>query len=254
MNIANISIKRPVFITVIMIALTILGYTSYQKLVLNEMPNVDMPYVSVMVTEPGATPEQIESKVTKKIEDAVGKISGIETITSTVNEGYSQTTIAFDLSKNGDVAAQEVRDKISTVRGELPTDVNDPVISKFDMSASSILSIAVYGSDDTQKMTDFIDNTLNKKLYTVSGVGSVDVSGEDTREIHIKLDNNKLLSYGLTPSDVVNSIKKDNIDQSTGKVVDENNEISITTNSKIKKMEDFKNIFYSNFCIILFSY
>ena len=79
MNIANISIKRPVFITVIMIALTILGYTSYQKLVLNEMPNVDMPYVSVMVTEPGATPEEIESKVTKKIEDAVGKISGVET-------------------------------------------------------------------------------------------------------------------------------------------------------------------------------
>ncbi len=242
MNIANISIKKPVFITVIMIALTILGYTSYTGLVLNEMPNVDMPYVSVMVTEPGATAEQIESKVTKKIEDSVGKISGIESITSTVNEGYSQTTIAFDLSKNGDVAAQEVRDKISNVRGEMPTDINDPVISKFDMSASSIISIAVYGSDDTQKMTDFIDNTLNKKLYTISGVGSVDVSGEDTREIHIKLDNNKLLSYGLTPSDVVNSIRKDNIDQSTGKVVDENNEISITTNSKIKKVEDFKNI------------
>jgi len=242
MNIANISIKKPVFITVIMIALTILGYTSYKGLVLNEMPNVDMPYVSVMVTEPGATPEQIESKVTKKIEDSVGKISGIDTITSTVNEGYSQTTIAFEISKDGDVAAQEVRDKISNVRGELPTDINDPVISKFDMSASSILSIAVYGSDDTQKMTDFIDNTLNKKLYTVSGVGSIDVSGEDTREIHIKLDNNKLLSYGLTPSDVVNSIKKDNIDQSTGKVVDGNNEISITTNSRIKKVEDFKNI------------
>ncbi len=242
MNIANISIKKPVFITVIMIALTILGYTSYKGLVLNEMPNVDMPYVSVMVTEPGATAEQIESKVTKKIEDSVGKISGIDTITSTVNEGSSQTTIAFDLSKDGDVAAQEVRDKISNVRGEMPTDINDPIISKFDMSASSILSIAVYGSDDTQKMTDFIDNTLNKKLYTVSGVGSVDVSGEDTREIHIKLDNNKLLSYGLTPSDVVNSIKKDNIDASTGKVVNENNEISITTNSKIKKVEDFKNI------------
>ncbi|OOM75599.1 multidrug resistance protein MdtC [Clostridium puniceum] len=242
MNIANLSIKKPVFITVIMIALTILGYTSYQKLVLNDMPNVDMPYVSVMIIEPGATPEQIESKVTKKIEDAVGKISGIDTITSTVSEGSSQTTIAFELSKDGEVAAQEVRDKISTVRGELPTDINDPIISKFDMSASSILSIAVYGSNDTQKMTDFIDNTLNKKLYTVSGVGSVDVSGEDTREIHIKLDNDKLLSYGLSPGDVINSIKKDNIDQSTGKVVDGNNEISITTNSKIKKIEDFKNI------------
>lgn len=242
MKIANTSIKRPVFITVIMIALTILGYVSYGKLVLNEMPNVDMPYVSVMIIEPGATPEQIESKVTKKIEDAVGKISGIDTITSTVNEGSSQTTIAFDLSKDGEVAAQEVRDKISTVRGELPTDIQDPIISKFDMSASSILSIAVYGSEDAAKMTDFIDNTIKKKLYTVSGIGSVDVSGEDTREIHIKLDNNKLLAYGLSPSDVINGIKRDNVDQSTGKVVDGNNEIAITTNSKVKKLEDFKNI------------
>lgn len=242
MKIANISIKRPVFITVIMIAITILGYTSYTKLTLNDMPNVDMPNVTVMVTEPGATPEEIESKVTQKIEDTVGKISGIDTIKSTVNQGSSQTTIAFDLSKDGEVAAQEVRDKVSTIRGDLPTDINDPVISKFDMSASSILSIAVYGSDDTQKMSDFIDNVLTKKLYTVSGIGSVDVSGEDTREIHIKLDNNKLLSYGLSASDVVNSIKKDNIDKSIGEVTDGNNEISITANSRIKKVEDFKNI------------
>lgn len=241
MNIINTSIKKPVFITVIMIVLTILGFVSYQSLELNDMPNMDMPYVSVIVTEPGATPEQIESKVTKKIEDSVGKISGIENITSTVSEGYSQTTIEFNISKDGEVAAQEVRDKISTVRGELPTDINDPIISKFDMSASSIISIAVYGPEDTQQLTDFIDD-IEKKLYAVSGVGSVDVSGEDTREIHIKLDNEKLLSYGLTPSEVANSITKDNVDQSTGKVTNDNNEISLTTNSKIKKVEDFENI------------
>ncbi|WP_238948154.1 efflux RND transporter permease subunit [Clostridium sp. YIM B02569] len=242
MKIANISIKRPAFITVVMIALTIVGYMSYKELTLNDMPNVEMPNITVMVTEPGATPEEIESKVTKKIEDAVGKISGIDTVKSNISEGASQTTIAFDLSKDADVAAQEVRDKVSSVRGDLPTDINDPVISKFDSSASSILSVAVYGSDDTKKMSDFIDNVLTKKLYNVSGIGSVDVSGEDTREIHIKLDNNKLLTYGLSPSDVLNGIKKDNVDQSTGKVIDGNSEISITTNSRIKKIEDFKNI------------
>ncbi len=208
MKIANISIKRPAFITVVMIALTIVGYMSYKELTLNDMPNVEMPNITVMVTEPGATPEEIESKVTKKIEDAVGKISGIDTVKSNISEGASQTTIAFDLSKDADVAAQEVRDKVSSVRGDLPTDINDPVIAKFDSSASSILSVAVYGSDDTKKMSDFIDNVLTKKLYNVSGIGSVDVSGEDTREIHIKLDNNKLLTYGLSPSDVLNGIKK----------------------------------------------
>jgi len=242
MNIANISIKRPVFITVIMIALTIIGYVNYEKLVLNDMPNADMPYVSIVVTEPGATPQELETKVTKKVEDAVQKISGVETITSTVTNGVSQTTVGFELSKDSEVAAQEVRDKVSSVRGELPTDANDPIISKFDMSAKSILSIAVYGLDNNQELSDFVDNNIKPKLYTVSGIGSIDVSGEDTREIHIKLDNNKLISYGLTANQVVSSIKTDNIDQSSGKVTDGNNEITITTNSKIQKVEDFKNI------------
>ncbi len=246
MNIANISIKRPVFISVIMIALTILGYMSYEKLALNDMPDADLPYVSVAVTESGATPEEIESKITKKVEDAVQQISGVQNITSTVNSGVSQTVIEFDLSKDGEVAAQEVRDKVSGIRGQLPTDANDPIISKFDMSAQSIISIAAYGLDDNQEMADFIDNTLKPKLYAVSGVGAINVSGEDTREIHIKLDNNKLMQYGLTSSGVVNAIKNDNIDQSTGKVTDGDNQISITTTSKIQKIEDFKNILISN--------
>jgi multidrug efflux pump subunit AcrB len=246
MNIANISIKRPVFISVIMIALTILGFVSYEGLPLNDMPNADMPYVSVSVTENGATPENIESKITKQIEDAVQQISGVQNITSNVSSGVSQTTIEFDLSVNGETAAQQVRDKISSIRGKLPTDADDPVISKFDMSATAIISMAVYGSSDNQEMADFVDNTLKPKLYTVSGVGAINVSGEDTREIHIKLDNNKLLQYGLTSSSVINSIKNDNIDQSTGKVIDGDNQISITTTSKIQKVEDFKNILVSN--------
>ncbi|NOW04028.1 efflux RND transporter permease subunit [Clostridium beijerinckii] len=246
MNIANISIKRPVFISVIMIVLTILGFVSYKKLALNDMPNADLPYVSVVVTENGATPEEIESKITKKVEDSVQQISGVQNITSSVSSGMSQTVIEFDLSKDSKVAAQEVRDKISSARGQLPTDINDPVVSNFDMSATSIISIAVYGSSDNQEMADFVDNTLKTKLYTVSGVGAINVSGEDTREIHIKLDNNKLLQYGLTSSAVVNSIRNDNIDQSTGKVTDGDNEISITTTSKIQKVEDFKNILVSN--------
>jgi len=246
MNIANISIKKPVFILVIMIILTILGYVCYGKLALNDMPDAELPYVSVSITENGATPENIESNITKQVEDAVQQISGVQNITSNVSSGVSQTTIEFDLSKDGEVAAQEVRDKVSSIRGQLPTDADDPIISKIDMSATSIISIAVYGSTDNQEMADFVDNTLETKLYAVSGVGAINVSGEDTREIHIKLDNNKLLQYGLTSSAVTNSIKNDNIDQSTGKVTDGDNQISITTTSKIQKVEDFKNILVSN--------
>ena len=242
MNISDISIKRPVFITVIMVVLAILGFVSYGSLAVNDMPDADLPYVSVSITESGATPQEIENKVTKQVEDAIQQISGVQNIDSTIGSGYSQTVIEFDLSKDVDIAAQEVRDKISGIRGDLPTDIFEPVISKFDMSAQPIISIAVYGSDDNKVMSDFVDNVLKKKLYTISGIGSIDVSGNDTREIHIKLDNDKLLEYGLTSSVVVNSITNDNVDGSTGKIKTEDNQISITTNSKIEKVEDFKNI------------
>jgi HAE1 family hydrophobic/amphiphilic exporter-1 len=246
MNIANISIKRPVFISVVMIVLTILGYVCYGKLALNDMPNADLPYVSVSVTETGASPESIETNITKQVEDAVQQISGVQNITSTVTQGSSRTMIEFDLSTDGEVAAQQVRDKVSQIAAKLPSDANTPVISKFDMSATSILSIAVYGSDDNKEMSDFVDNTLEKKLYSVSGVGAINVSGEDTREIHIKLDDSKLLQYGITSSSVVNSIPKDNVDQSGGKVTDGNDQITITTTSKIQKVDDFKNILVAN--------
>jgi len=240
MKIANISIKRPVFITVVMMALAIVGMVCYERLVVNDMPESTSASVSVSVTETGGAPEDIETNITKEVEDAVGKISGVSHITSTVTEGRSRTNISFDINKNPEVAAQEVRDKVSSIRG-LPSDIDTPIISKFDSSASSILSIAVYADDNNQDLSDVID-TIEKKMYTVDGIGSVDISGEDTREVHIKLDNNKLLKYGITIADVSNAIKKDNVDASTGKVADKNNEITIKIDSKIKKVDDFKNI------------
>ncbi|NRW44966.1 multidrug efflux pump subunit AcrB [Clostridium beijerinckii] len=233
MNIANVSIKRPVFITVIMLVFAIVGMVCYERLVVNDMPEAENASVSVSITETGGSPADIETNVTKPVEDAVGKISGVSHITSTVTEGSSRTNIQFDLDKDPEVAAQEVRDKVSSIRG-LPSDIDTPIISKFDSSATSILSVAVYGLDDNQQLSDVVDN-IEKKLYTVSGIGSVNISGEDTREIHIKLDNNKLLKYGLATTDVSNAIKKDNVDQSTGKITDKDNEISVKISSKIKK-------------------
>ncbi|MFT8343278.1 MAG: efflux RND transporter permease subunit [Clostridium beijerinckii] len=244
MNIANISIKRPVFITVIMLVFAIVGMVCYERLVVNDMPEAENASVSVSITETGGSPTDIETNVTKPVEDAVGKISGVSHITSTVTEGSSRTNIQFDLDKDPEVAAQEVRDKVSSIRG-LPNDIDTPIISKFDSSATSILSVAVYGLDDNQQLSDVVD-TIEKKLYTVSGIGSVNISGEDTREIHIKLDNNKLLKYGLATTDVSNAIKKDNVDQSTGKITDKDNEISVKISSKIKKVDDFKNILIAN--------
>ncbi len=244
MKVANVSIKRPVFITVIMLVMAIVGMTCYERLVVNDMPEAENATVSVSITETGASPEDMETNITKSVEDAVGEISGVSHITSNITEGSSRTMIQFDLDKDPEVAAQEVRDKVSSLRG-LPSDIDTPIISKFDSSASSILSVAVYGLDDNEQLSDVVD-TIEKKLYTVSGIGAVNVSGEDTREIHIKLDNNKLLQYGLTTTDVSNAIKKDNVDESTGKITDKDNEISLKISSKITKVDDFKNILIAN--------
>ncbi|OOM78250.1 efflux RND transporter permease subunit [Clostridium sp. BL-8] len=244
MKVANVSIKRPVFITVIMLVMAIVGMTCYERLVVNDMPEAENATVSVSITETGASPEDMETNITKSVEDAVGEISGVSHITSNITEGSSRTMIQFDLDKDPEVAAQEVRDKVSSLRG-LPSDIDTPIISKFDSSASSILSVAVYGLDDNKQLSDVVD-TIEKKLYTVSGIGAVNISGEDTREIHIKLDNNKLLQYGLTTTDVTNAIKKDNVDQSTGKISDKDNEISLKISSKITKVDDFKNILIAN--------
>ena len=244
MKIANVSIKRPVFITVIMLVLAIVGMVCYEKLVVNDMPESENATVSVSISETGGSPEDIETNITKPVEDAVGKISGISHISSNISEGSSRTMIQFDLSKDPEVAAQEVRDKVSSIKG-LPSDIDTPIVSKFDSSASSILSVAVYGLDDNSQLSDAVD-TIEKKLYTVSGIGAVNISGEDTREIHIELDNNKLLEYGLSTTDIANAIKKDNVDQSTGKITSKDNEISLKISSKIVKVDDFKNILISN--------
>ena len=240
MNLANISIKRPVFITVVMIAMAIVGMVCYQKLVVNDMPDSDQATVSVTITETGASPEDIETNITKGVEDAVGQISGVAHITSTITEGTSRTMVQFNLDVDPEEAAQNVRDKISSIKG-LPVDINTPVISKFDTSASSILSIVVYGIDDNKQLSDIVDN-FQKKLYTVPDIGSINISGEDTREIHIKIDNDKLIKYGLTITDIENAIKKDNVDQSSGQITDKNHQISIEVTSKVKKVDDFKNI------------
>lgn len=133
MFLANVSIKRPVFIVVIFISLIVTGILSYTGLTINDMPEADIPTVTVTVTQKGASPDQLESKVTKKVEEVVGQISGVKHISSTMMEGVSNTVVEFDLAKSPDVAAQEVRDKLGGIRGELPKDIDDPVIAKFNM-------------------------------------------------------------------------------------------------------------------------
>lgn len=242
MFIANLSIKRPVFITVIVIALLAIGIVCYNDLPINQYPDTDAPYATIKITENGASPDQIESNITKKIEDAVAQISGVKHITSTITDGVSTTSVEFTLETNGDQALQNVKDKIDSIKDQFPQDADTPVVSKLDMSASAIVSLVVTGNMSNSKLSQIVDDDISKKLNTVKDVGSITVSGEQDREIHIKLDKDKLNAYNITPLDVTNSLGKDNINQASGKISNKDQEISLQTNSSIKKVDDFLNV------------
>lgn len=242
MKLADISIKRPVFITVIIMSLTIVGILCYKNLTINDMPEADIPYVTVTISQRGATPEEIEAKVTKKVEESVGQISGVKHITSTMMSGVSNTVIEFGLDKPSEVAAQEVRDKLGSVRGQLPRDIDEPIIAKFDFSARAVVSLAITNNGDSRELSNIVDDIVKKRLNSVKGVGTVNTYGNDEREIEVKLDNDKLSAYGLTTAEVANSLRNDNIEMPAGKVRDKEKEISIKTDSTIDKVEDFNNI------------
>ncbi len=237
---------RPVFAFVVIIAFIALGITSYMGLGLNDMPEADMPVIAVNVSLPGASPDQVESNVTKKIEEAVGQISGVKHITSSIYEDSSLITIEFDDKKPVDVAAQDVRTKIDGIRGTLPHDIEEPVILKFDTTSAPILTLGVTGDLWARDMSKLIINTIIPQLNTVNGVGSVNAYGLQEREIQIKLDKEKLSALNLTSDQVINSLRSDNIDNPSEKIIGASSEITLRTYSAMKNADDFNNILLVN--------
>lgn len=243
MFLTNISLKRPVFATVVILGLLAIGISSLFGLGMNDMPETHIPYVAVSLTLQGASPDQMESKVTKPVEEAVGQISGVKHISSTINEGQCTIGIEFADNVSVDSASQDVRSKINGIRASLPSDMDDPVIQKIDPNSRPILSLAVSGGNLSQRdMSDLVNNTIVPQFNTVSGVGSITTYGIQDREIEIKLDKEKLAAYNLTTDQVLNSLKSDNIDSSSGNVSGSSREISLRTYSGIKNVDDFNNI------------
>lgn len=242
MFLTKISLKRPVLAIVIIIAMLAVGIVSFGSLSVNQYPDVDTPTINVAVVESNTSPDQIEANITKKVEDAVGEISGVKHITSSVSEGLSNTTIEFELEKSSDQAVQEVRDKVSGIRGDLPRDINEPIITKYDANAAPILSLAVTGNMSNKELSRLVDDSISKQLNTVKGVGAVNVYGDQEREIHIKIDKQKMNAFNLSTTELVNSLGSDNINQSSGKLSNGTTEIGIKTDAAVKSLDDFKNI------------
>jgi len=239
MILTDISLKRPVFATVTILALVMLGLVSYITLNLEEYPDVEFPMVTVRVDYKGANPEQVDSKIIQKVEDAVSSAPGVKHIQSTAREGVAFTFIEFTLETSPTVAAQDVRDKIGKIRGDLPDDAEEPIIMRFDPTQVPIASIAVTGNLSVREMTTLVDDVIKKRLETVSGVGQVDVKGSLTREIHIDLDKDKVAAYGLTISEVVNNLKNENIELPGGKLTKGQREVNMRTMGNIGSAQEF---------------
>jgi len=238
----NLSLKRPVFATVTILALIALGIISYIGLNINDYPDVEFPYVGVTIVQRGASPGQVETKIAGKVEEAVGQISGVKHIYTTAREGVCTVVAEFSLETKPEVAAQEVRDKLGTIRGELPQDIEEPVITRFDPTAYPIMSLAVTGDLSMREMTTLVDDLLKKRIQTINGVGEISVSGAEKREIQIDLDKEKLAAYGLTTYDVLESLRGENLDVPGGKLGGAGREITLRTDGGIDRVAEFANL------------
>src|SRR6478735_4353312 len=170
---AELCVKRPVFATVLILSLTVVGAFSFMKLGVDQFPKVDFPTVVVTTIQPGAAPEQIETEITDKIEEAVNTVSGIDELRSTSSEGVSIVFISFLLEKNSDVAAQEVRDKVNSALPLLPRNIDQPRVEKFDPDSAPVLSISISAKKPVRDVSEFVDKVVRRQLEGVSGVGQV---------------------------------------------------------------------------------
>lgn len=242
MFLTNLSLKRPVFATVTILALVALGLISYIGLNINDYPEVEFPYVVVTIVQKGASPEQVETKIAQKLEEAIGQISGVKHIYTTAREGVCTTVAEFTLETRPEVAAQDVRDKIGATRKDLPADIDEPVIARFDPSAMPVLSLAVTGDQSIREMTTLVDDLIKKRIETIYGVGNINIYGSEKREIQIKLDKDRLAAYGLTTAEVVESLRNENMEVPGGKVSSGDREMTLRTAGDINKVRDFASL------------
>ena len=242
MSIWEFCIRRPIFTIMLVSAPVVLGAASYFRLGVDLFPNVDLPVVVVTTTLKGASVEEMESGVTKLVEEAVNTISGIDELRSTTKEGYSQVVVNFMISKNGDVAAQEVRDKVSTIVGRFPVGTDPPLIDKFDIDAAPVMTLAVSGRRNFQEVTEIARKQIKEQLETVSGVGAVTLVGGRSRAINIYLNTNQLFAYQLSAEDVRQALLRQNLELPGGRVDQGPEELVLRTMGRIESSEDFERL------------
>ena len=236
---AALCVKRPVFAWVLVLSLTVVGLYALGQLGVDRFPNVDIPTISVTTRLPGAAPEQIETEVTDKIEEAVNTISSIDTLASTSSEGISQVMVSFKLEKNADVAAQEVRDRVNRVIPQLPRTVLQPTVEKLDPTASPVITVAVTADKPVRDITEFADRVLRRRLESSDGVGQVVVIGGRKRQVNLWLDPALLRAQRLSVNDVARALQSQNADIPGGRMDQGGQTVTLRTRGRIETIDGF---------------
>ena len=245
----KVSIQNPVFATMIMLVFVVMGLFSFQRLKVDQFPNIDFPVVVVLTEYPGASPEIVESEVSKKIEEGVNSIAGISALTSRSYENQSVVVIEFQLNMDGRKAADDVREKVASMRATLRDEVKEPRIIRFDPTSKAIWSLAVFpeAQNDSKltslvELTNYAEQTIKKRLENVRGVGAVNVLGGSRREINIYLRPDAMEALGVSADQIAAAVRNENQDLPVGALRSFTQERVIQVQSRVKRPEDFANI------------
>lgn len=243
MFLTRISVNQPVFATMVMVAIMVFGFYSYQRLPIEQLPDVDFPVVAVVVSYPGAAPEAVEKDVIEPIEESVNTISGIDSIQSTARAGQALIILIFDLDVASSTAAQEVRDRLATLAGTLPSNANDPMILRFDPGQMPIMSLAV-SSDSLSagELTALTEDIIAQQISIIQGVGEATVIGGINRQVSILIDPNKLTAFNIGIGEVTAALSQDNQNLPAGSLEFDQTVQAIQVEGRIERLDDFLDI------------
>lgn len=241
-NISNWSIKNPIPTILISLVMALMGYIAFLGLGIDRSPNIDIPAVIITVNQPGAGPEELETQVTKKVEDAVAALGNIDQITSTVNEGSSTTTVNFILGTNSDRATNDVRNAIAQIRQDLPQDTNDPIVQRLEFAGGAVMNYTISSPKRSiAELSDLVDRQIGRALTGVPGVARVDRVGGVDREVRVDLDPGRLIAYGITAAAVNEQIRSFNINLPGGRSEIGGSEQTVRTLGSAETIEDLRN-------------
>ncbi|HQZ94831.1 MAG TPA: efflux RND transporter permease subunit [Pyrinomonadaceae bacterium] len=239
---AEVCVKRPVFATMLILSLVVVGAFSFLSLGVDLFPKIDFPTITITVVNPGASPQEIETEITDKVEEAVNTISGIDELRSSSIEGISQVFVQFVLEKDVNVAAQEVENRVQTVIPNLPETAEQPTVQKLDTDAAPVLRVTVSAPTSIREITELARKKIKEPIESVNGVGQITIIGGQERQINVWVDPDKMRSYNVTPAEVSGSLKIQNMEFPSGRLDEGQTETSVRTVGKIQKVEEFSDV------------